>query len=231
MENINLYEKRIRSQNGEDGILDELFHRIGTVNKYFVEFGVQDGLECNSANLSLNHNWSGLMIDGNEDNYNKLRENFSQYPNVQTINKFITRENIVSIFNEMKVPQQFDLLSIDIDGNDYWIWQALSQYKPNIVVIEFNAHFPPPQKKVVKYNPNFCWRGNSYFGASLTSLCELAKQLGYLLIGTDHLGVNAFFIRNELISSTGFNELTPEKAYHPLAYGPYPHFEGPFVEV
>lgn len=84
MVNNNFFEKRIRSQNGEDGILEELFHRIGTVNKYFVEFWVQDGLECNCANLSLNHNWSGLMIDGNEDNYNRLLKNFSQYSNVQT---------------------------------------------------------------------------------------------------------------------------------------------------
>lgn len=232
---INLYEKKIHSQNGEDGIIEELFSRIGTTNKFFVEFGVQDGLECNSAYLSLFKNWSGLMIEGNAANYEKLRANFFAYPAVKTAHQFITRDNIVSIFRSMHVPVTFDLLSIDIDGNDYWVWEALSEYKPRVVVIEYNASFPPPKKMVVQYNPNFAWDGTSYYGASLTSLSELGKKLGYSLIGTDARGVNSFFIRSDLIAASRFPALSPEQAYHAPSYGPYkgghPWRDGPYLEI
>ncbi|MDF2082841.1 hypothetical protein [Bacillus pseudomycoides] len=234
-DNINIYEKKLISQNGEDGIIEELFHRIGTVNKFFVEFGVQDGLECNSASLSLYNNWSGLMIDGDKANYERLCVNFSPYPSVSTANRFITKENIAQIFSEMNVPLEFDLLSIDIDGNDYWVWEALAEYKPQIVVIEYNASYPPPQKMVIAYNPNFSWDGTSYFGASLTSLYGLGKKLGYSLLGTDSRGVNAFFIRKDLVSKSKFPELTPELAYHPPAYGSFngghPWKDGPYLEL
>jgi hypothetical protein len=231
MNSINLYEKKIRSQNGEDGIIDVIFHRIGTTNKLFVEFGVEDGLECNCATLALFNNWTGLMIEGNRENYERLCTNFATYPKVKTLLHFITKENIVSIFKTMLVPLQFDLLSIDIDSNDYWVWQALYQYKPRLVVIEYNAHYPPPEKKVVQYNPYLSWNGTSYFGASLTSLYVLGNKLGYSLVGTDQMGVNAFFLRNDQLIRSGFPALTPEEAYHPLAYGPYPHFDGPYLEI
>ncbi|MED0678622.1 hypothetical protein ACKE5C_18645 [Aneurinibacillus thermoaerophilus] len=234
-EQLHSYEKKIMSQNGEDGIIEELFSRIGTTNQFFVEFGVQDGLECNSAYLALFKNWSGLMIEGNLNHYKNLYSNFANRATVKIVHQFITKENIVSIFKRMHVPIEFDLLSIDIDGNDYWVWRALSEYNPRIVVIEYNASFPPPQKMVIKYNPNFMWDGTSYYGASLTSLSELGKELGYSLIGTDSRGVNAFFIRNDLVNASRFKELTPEQAYHPPAYGPYngghPWRDGPYLEI
>ena len=228
---INLYEKKICSQNGEDGIIEELFRRIGTTNRLFVEFGVEDGLECNCAALALFKQWTGLMIEGNEENYKKLATVYSTYPRIKTRNHFITQENIVPIFKSINVPLQFDLLSIDIDCNDYWVWQALHQYKPRLVVIEYNAHFSPPQKRVVQYNPHLFWNGTSYFGASLTSLYELGKKLGYALIGTDKMGVNAFFLRKDQLIRSGFPALTPEAAYQPLAYGPYASFDGPYLEI
>ncbi|TGU44557.1 hypothetical protein EN829_071795, partial [Mesorhizobium sp. M00.F.Ca.ET.186.01.1.1] len=96
---------------------------------------------------------------------------------------------------------------------DYWVWQALAAYKPRVVIIEYNASFPPPQKMVVAYDPSFAWNGTTYFGASLTSLAELGKKLGYALIGTDSRGVNAFFVRRELLGLARFAERTPQEAY------------------
>ncbi|GED71096.1 hypothetical protein BRE01_47980 [Brevibacillus reuszeri] len=188
MDSINLYEKRIFSQNGEDGILEELFSRIGTINRYFVEFGVQSGLECMAKNLVCSHHWSGVMIEGHPLNYQHLRANYASFPNVITHYSFITRENITEIFSQLHVPREFDLLSIDIDGIDYWVWRELAAYKPRVVIMEYNASFPPPLKMVVAYDPQFMWNGTTYFGASLTSLTELGKQLGYALIGTDWSG-------------------------------------------
>ncbi|MFD3448186.1 hypothetical protein ACFDTO_26695 [Microbacteriaceae bacterium 4G12] len=235
-DNINIYEKKVRSQNGEDGIIEELFLRIGTTNKYFVEFGVQDGSECNTAYLSLFNNWSGLMIEGDNENYKRLCANLFNHKSVQTVQKFVTKENISYIFKDNRVPTEFDLLSIDIDGNDYWVWNSLIEYKPRVVVIEYNASYPPPKKMVIPYNPNFIWDGTSYYGASLTSLSELAKKLGYALIGTDSRGVNAFFIHKDLVTLSRFQELTPEQGYHLPSYnnGPlrgHPWRDGPILEI
>lgn len=235
MNSINLYEKRMFSQNGEDGIIEELFSRIGTTNRFFVEFGVQSGVECMSRKLACIHEWSGIMMEGHPLNYERLKINYEAYPKVLTYYSFITQENIVSIFRRLQVPVAFDLLTIDLDGIDYWVWKALHAYKPRVVIMEYNASFPPPQKMVVVYDPLFTWKGTTYFGASLTSLTELGKKLGYSLIGTDSRGVNAFFLRTDLCRLAGFPQLTPEEAYHPPNYGPngggHPHGEGPHLEI
>ena len=129
----------------------------------------------------------------------------------------------MSIFTDHGVPTEFDLLSIDIDGNDYWVWESLHVYKPRLVIIEYNSSYPPPQKMVIPYNPSFTWDGTDYFGASLTSLALLGTRLGYALLGTDSRGVNAFFIREDLlsISTLRLQELPPEQAYNPPKYGIY----------
>ncbi|WDV97018.1 hypothetical protein [Brevibacillus parabrevis] len=235
MDSINLYEKRVFSQNGEDGMIEELFARIGTTKRFFVEFGVEGGVECLSRNLAYAHQWSGVLIEGHPLKYIYLQQTYAALPQVATHQAFITRENIASLFAQFRVPAQFDLLSIDLDGIDYWVWQALAAYKPRVVIIEYNASFPPPQKMVVAYDPSFAWNGTTYFGASLTSLAELGKKLGYALIGTDSRGVNAFFVRRELLGLARFAERTPQEAYHPPSYGPdgggHPRGNGPYLEI
>lgn len=126
--NINLFEQKIYSQNGEDGIIKIIFHKIGTINKFCVEFGVGDGRECNTRFLIEKEGWNYLHMDGN--NYN----------NAYTLIKkeFITTENINSLFRKYNIPKEFDLLSIDIDYNTYWVWKALKGYNPRVVVIEYN---------------------------------------------------------------------------------------------
>lgn len=235
MDSLSFYEKRMYSQNGEDGIIEELFARIGTTNRLCVEFGVSDGLQCMSRHLLVNHGWSGLLIEADPDCFCRLAQHFGHAPGVKLCHSRVTKENIAPLFRENGVPDEFDFLSIDIDGNDYWVWQALHEWKPRVIVIEYNASFPPPQKMVIAYDPDFRWDGTSHFGASLSSLAELGKRLGYALIGTDTCGVNAFFLRRDLLEVSRFAELSPEQAYHAPAYGPdgggHPRRNGPYLDI
>jgi hypothetical protein len=221
LNSINYYEDSFLSQNGEDGIIKQIFKRIGTTNCFFVEFGVEDGFQCNTANLAIYQSWTGIMIEGDKEFYDRLVVNYKHFPNVKLNYSFITKDNIIDIFENNNVPLEFDLLSIDIDGNDYWVWKALGKYKPRLVVIEYNAAYPPPIKWIMKYNADYKWDGTTYYGASLTSLCELGKELGYSLIGTESRGVNAFFLRSDLLRISGFKELSPKIAYHPPRYGQF----------
>lgn len=113
--------------------------------------------------------------------------------------EFITAENINSLFKKYAVPQDFDLLSIDIDGNDYWVWQAIEGYSARVVVIEYNSSLLPNESKSIRYDPSFTWDGTNYYGASLLALAKLGGVKGYTLIGCDSRGVNAFFVRNDLV--------------------------------
>ncbi|MDP9019002.1 MAG: hypothetical protein M3N19_11880 [Candidatus Eremiobacteraeota bacterium] len=216
---INAYERRIFSQNGEDGILREIFARAGVTNKFFVEFGVEDGTECNTALLARRAGWKGVMIEGSPQKHAQLDRTYAPYPQVKRLHAFITRENIVQLFEQATVPKDLDLLSIDIDGNDYWIWEALAEYHPRVVVIEYNATRPPPERWVISYNPAHRWNEDGYMGASLSSLQALGTRLGYALVGTDEKGVNAFFIRNDVLAASRFPELSPVQAYHRNDYG------------
>lgn len=203
---IAFIERREYSQNGEDGIIHAIFAKIGTTNKYFVEFGVEDGIESNARYLWKYKGWKGLMMDGSHEN--------------ATINlqqEFITAENIEELFAKHNVPKEFDLLSIDIDGNDYWVWKAITHYHPRVVILEYNAHIPSTESKTIPYKADFAWDGTDYYGASLLALSTLGKQKGYTLIGTDPNGVNAFFVQQELLKG---NFVPPpiEELFHSPAF-------------
>ena len=227
------FEANFSSQQGEDGILREIFFRIGTGERYFAEFGVQDGSECNTALLASEYGWHGLYIEADEEDAKAVRERWSQRPDITVRREFVTAENVAQLFTESGIPADLDLLSIDIDGNDYWVWKALGSYRPRVVVIEYNAAYPPPVKWIMAYDPSHCWDGTTHFGASLSAYTVLASRLGYALIGTDSHGVNAFFLRRDLLAESGFVEATPEQAYHRPRYGtlalPHPFRSGPFV--
>lgn len=169
--NLNTYEFGTYSQYGEDEIIEEIFNRIGTTNNFFVKLGVGDGNECNSA-LLLVKGWSSLWIEGNTSDYAKIRKNFHFLIRDQKLavsNDFITADNIENLLVNNSVPWEFDLLSIDIDGNDYWVWKAIDRFHPRVVVVEYSASFKPPVKWVVKYNPTHKWDKTNYFGVSLKS--------------------------------------------------------------
>jgi hypothetical protein len=203
---IPLIERREYSQNGEDGIIAAIFAMIGTTNRYFVEFGVEDGIECNARYLMKHKGWTGLLMDGSHEN-----------PALGLHKGFITAENIESLFVKYHVPTDFDLLSIDIDGNDFWVWKAIQNYHPRVVIMEYNACIPYTPAITIPYDPAFQWDKTDYYGASLSALVALSRGKGYTLVATDSCGVNAFFVQSNLVTS---NFLSPpaEKLYHPAAF-------------
>jgi len=226
-------QANVSSQQGEDAMLREIFYRIGRGRRYFVEFGVEDGSVCNTALLASRYGWGGLYIEADARDAATLRKRWAHRSDIAVRQEFVTAENIAGIFAQAGVPEEPDLLSIDIDGNDYWVWKALAGYRPRAVVIEYNAAYPPPYRWIMAYNPNHRWDRTSYFGASLSALAELGTRLGYALIGTDGNGLNAFFLRRDQLPESGLVELSPEQAYHPPRYGalrlPFPLGRGPFV--
>ena len=212
------YEYQVLSQQGEDGIIAEIFNRIGETNKYFVEFGVGDGLENNTASL-LFKNWKGYWIEANHESAKSILQNlkgFIEKDKLVIKESFVTAENIEKLFHEAEVPKEFDLLSIDIDGNDYWIWKSIQNYQPRVVVIEYNASWGPSIEWVMEYNPKHRWDGTSYLGASLKSLELIGNEKGYKLVGSN--GVNAFFIRNDLVKNKFLEPFTSENHYEPKKF-------------
>ncbi len=215
---LNKYEGQAFSQNGEDGIIAEIFNRIGTTNKYFVEFGVENGLECNSINL-LYKQWSGLWIDGGKENCEDIKGRFKDIfaeSRLKVKNEFITAENIESILKSADVPAELDLLSIDIDYNDYYVWKAITNYNPRVVVVEYNAIYLPDTSFVVPYNAQRTCDHTSYYGASLLALQELADEKGYCLVGCCFAGVNAFFVRKDLVKDHFEAPYTAANHYEPV---------------
>ena len=214
---LNKYEHQVFSQNGEDGIITEIFNRIGATNKYFVEFGVTDGLESNTLNL-LYKQWQGLWIEGNAEDTKKINTRFADFIGDKKLtvkNQFITAANIESIFKDAGVPGDMDLLSVDIDYNTYHVWEAITNYKPRVVVVEYNSTFSPDMHFVVKYGADRTWDGTSYFGASLLALEQLGKSKGYNLVGCVFTGTNAFFVREDLTADLFEAPFTSENHYEP----------------
>jgi hypothetical protein len=217
---LNKYEFQAFSQFGEDGMITEIFRRIGTTNQYFVEFGVEDGSETNSTYL-LYQGWKGLWIDGSKKNKSSIEKSFSNLikeDKLRIIQSFITAENIESLFQQASVPAEFDLLSIDIDRNDYHVWKAIVNYKPKVVIIEYNSIFRPSVDFIVKYDPAALWDKTSNFGASLESYCKLAAEKGYKLVGCCFGGVNAFFVREDIADKHFEGPFTATNFYEPPRY-------------
>jgi hypothetical protein len=211
---------KVYSQTDEDGILDEIFKRIGTINKKFVEFGVEDGLECNGHFL-LHKGWKGLWLEGSPNYCKKISKAFKEpiaQKQLTVINAFIDKDNINDLITEGGMSEEIDLLSIDVDGNDYHIWKAIQCVKPRVVCIEYNAKFPSDFEWVMKYNKNHTWDGSDNQGASLKSLEILGRDLGYQLVATNLNGVNAFFVKNELAKDLFTLPAISENLYNPCRF-------------
>ena len=197
---INNYEYKKTSQNNEDGIIEFIFNRIELKKINFVEIGF-DFYQNNSLNFLGKVN-KGLFIDGSEDKVIKLKSIITLlYPfnNIGVIKKFIDKENLNSIIDDhFHNDEEIDFFSIDVDGNDYYLFENL-EIRPKVICIEYNFWYGPNVKCSVPYDKNFIWEtGSTYSGASLNSLCELAKRKGYYLIALESHCVNAFFIRSDL---------------------------------
>ena len=201
------------SQNGEDGILRHIFSEIGFKSRKFLEFGFAVP-ECNAWWLIKSEGFTGQFMDVSADTCIK----FSAYAEktgikgVTAVNVRVTAENINQY--TATILEGLDLLSIDIDGNDYWVWKAIKRLSPRVVVIEYNAAIGEGLSKTIPYDPKFEWHGGAYYGASLEALAALGKEKGYRLIGCDPMGVNAFFLRDDVEGSSD-ETLTPGEAYRP----------------
>ena len=218
------YGYKVYSQNDEDGYISEIFRRIGITNKCFIEFGVEIGMETNTHYL-LFQGWNGLWIEGSKQ-YSEIASSIFARPvkekRLRIINDFITAENINELISvKGEITGEIDLLSVDIDGNDYWVWKAISCVSPRVVIIEYNAKFPPPVQWIMPYNPEHTWDSDDYFSASLQSLQMLGEDLGYQLVGTSMSGVNAFFVRKDLAGNRFATPATAENFYHPMTYPMY----------
>lgn len=218
---VNRFEFNVYSQNGEDGILLHILSKIGIHNYSIIEFGGSDGMQCNSANLLLNFGWNALLIEGSESKVIKGKKYYNDKgissEQLKFINSFITKENINSLFEKNNFTGEIDILSIDIDGNDYHVWEAINVVNPRIVVVEYNAAFGSEKKITIPYKSNFTLKSiektGFYFGVSLAALEILGNNKGYSLIGTDSFGVNAFFIRNDLMVPE-FKKQAAAECYH-----------------
>lgn len=215
---LNRHENQVLSQFGEDGIISEIFRRIGETNRQFVEFGVGDGMENNTAALLLK-GWKGAWMEGSPESAATIRKTFSKpISGGQLVLKetFVTRDNIETLFKDLGVPAEPDLLSIDIDGNDYWIWKEIRNYRPRVVVVEYNATFGADIEWVMKHNPDHRFASDNYFGSSLKAYEKLFTEKGYKLVGCGMAGINAFFVREDLVSEDRFlAPFTSENHYEP----------------
>lgn len=203
--NLSEVEFKVYSQWGEDGIIQYLINKVEIANKVFVEFGVEDYTESNTRFLLKNNNWSGLVIDGNKENIEYIKkDNLYWKYDLTAVHSFITKKNINQIFIDQGVLDEVGLLSIDIDGSDYWIWKNIEVINPVIVICEYNSIFGKDLAVTVPYKDDFERTkehySNLYFGASLKALCILAEEKGYKFVGTTSAGNDAFFIRNDAAS-------------------------------
>jgi hypothetical protein len=213
-------EFRVYSQNGEDGILLYLFALIGASNKKCVEICAGDGVQCNTANLIINHGWRGLLIDGDakqvqsaEEFYVQNRSTFWLPPRI--VQAWVTAESIDPLLDDHGFAGDIDLLSLDLDGIDYWIWKAMESVSPRVVVAEYNWTWGPAESKTVPYKADFTMPPNTppgYFGASLSALTKLARTKGLRLVGTQRWGFNAFFVKDGLAEDL-LPEVSPEDCF------------------
>jgi hypothetical protein len=215
IDRFTLYKKKVFCQLGEDGIIEEIFKTIGTTNKYYVEFGGWDGIYLsNTANLRINKGWTGLLLEGNKDKVLSVENR--QELNLQ--HEWITKDNINQLFDKYNVPKSFDFLSIDIDGDDYYVWKALN-YKPRVVVIETNPGIcNDVPLTIIEGKTNV--HNNNYFGANLHAFLDLANEKGYTFLTIDEY--NVFFILNDEFSKFNIEKLSKleilNKAFIPSQY-------------
>ena len=218
--NINDNELKIFSQFGEDGIIDFLVKKINLQNKTFIEFGVEDYEESNTKFLLEAKNWRGLVFDSSQKFIDIIKKkDFYWRNNLIAVKAFITAENIDNLIKQNFLHEEVGLMSIDIDGNDYWVWKAIETYKPAIVIIEYNARFGYKKSVSIPYKKNFDriaeHHSSIYFGASLMALYKLGKEKGYSLVGTNTNGNNSFFIRDDFLKKNeNLKTFTPEQCFH-----------------
>lgn len=218
------------SQGPEDGVIAEIFRRIGTRDRFFIELGAGDGRE-NTTRLLLTLGWSGIWVEGSAKSCASIRKDYAATlasGQLRLIEAMVTAENIEGLLAEAGAPEHFDYLSVDLDMNTYHVWRALERYKARAACIEYNASIPASCEFTVPYDPAAVWDGSNWYGASLKSLELLGATHGYCLVGCDFYGVNAFFVASDQDLSGFAQPFTSEKHYQPPNYlAPFRHGHWP----
>jgi hypothetical protein len=220
-------EFRVFSQWGEDGIIQHLVRRVPVQRPIFVEFGVENYVESNTRFLLTHNRWSGLVMDGSAENIDYIKRDAIYWAtNLKAEHAFITRENINELLARSGIAGDIGLLSVDIDGNDYWVWEAIDSISPRIVVCEYSSQFGPTAEVTTPYDPKFV-RGEAhfskiYYGASISALAALGRRKGYSIVASNGAGNNVFFVRDDLLGD--LKVLTPQQAYRRAQFR---EFHGP----
>lgn len=214
------YGYRVYSQADEDGILHEIFRRIGPGSRKFVEIGAGSGLENNTLFL-LVQGWRGVWIEGSQRRVAAAAKQLAQpiaEKRLHVVQQFVTAAKIDATLQHLTLAA-VDLLSIDLDGNDYYILESIRSVRPRVITVEYNAKFPPDVPWVMEYNESHHWDSTDYFGCSLKALETLLSERGYSLVGCNLLGSNAFFVQRELATDPPFcSPFTAENHYEPPRY-------------
>ncbi len=196
-------EDATRSQNGEDGIIAEIFRRIGTTTSTFVEIGAADGVE-NCTGALVDSGWGGVWVEGDPEKAEAARrllrgsqgDSEPDAAEVVVLDSFVDRDSVVDLLSSAGVARDFDLLVVDIDGNDAWVLERICEvHRPRVIVVEYNAALGTSRRWVMPYDADHHWDETSRHGASLAALDDIAASFGYDLVGCDSLGVNAFFVQ------------------------------------
>lgn len=210
---LNRKGSAVFSQFDEDGIIAEIIERIGVTKGQFLEMGVGDGTENNTLNLLAN-GWSGLWIGGQS----LINPNFSQSDKLKFVKAWITAENVGELIQSNTVVpiEHFDLISIDLDGNDHEIWkQVLTKWRSKVIVAEYNGRFDSQTKWSMPYNPSHIWNRDCYFGASFRSMVTLFEFFGYSVVATSLNGTNLFLVSNDYISKFADVPSSLDEIYNP----------------
>lgn len=210
-------EFQVFSQFGDDGIIQWLVQQLPSINPTFIEFGVENYREANTRFLLVNNNWSGFVMDGSEENIDSLKgEQLYTFFDLQAACSFITSANINQLLSTTGFNKEPGILSIDIDGNDYWVWKAITDIKPAIIICEYNSLYGYNHPYTIPYQENFV-RGTkypfNYYGISLLSAYNLAAERGYSFIGCNSAGNNAYFIDNNYMPQLGIKTVSPREGY------------------
>lgn len=213
---FNEYEFQVYSQWGEDGLIQYLITKVAIEHPVFIEFGVEKYTESNTRFLLINNNWSGLVIDGSEEDIQYIKSDPIYWRhNLKSECAFIDKENINSLIQKNGISGDIGLLSVDIDGNDYWVWEAINSVSPRIVICEYNSLWGPTASVTVPYSATFirskAHHSNLYYGASITAITKLADSKGYSLVGSTKAGNDIFFVRNDLLQNLTIR--TPKEAW------------------
>jgi len=210
-------ERSVFSAAGEDGVLETLFQAIPPRHRFLVDLGAGDGVQHSSSrNLLVNHGWRGLLVEPREPLASRLLANYEGNDRVTPLTSVgIDAGDIEIVLGRNGVPRDLDLLIIGLRANDWYVWRALSDFRPTVVQIQYNAAFVPPQTMVIEYHPSNYWDGSIYFGASIQSLYNLGKRKGYELVYAESSGTNLFFVEAGHYRRLGIRDNSPLAMYRP----------------